>query len=82
MTEEELNLLKFASGCSTQASACPPQVMRRELIVADSLGEFFNYMPNQLLGHAFAQGLPALLTFLKSFPVVMAAASIQSRDAL
>jgi hypothetical protein len=50
--------------------------VRREFIIADSLGKFFNDMPNQLLRHSLTQGLPALLTFRKSFPVLMPAASM------
>src|SRR6059036_306791 len=50
MAEQKLNLLKFSACCPTEASACPAQVMGCQSIVADSRSEFFDDVPNQLLG--------------------------------
>ncbi len=57
MAEQKLNLLQFASGRSTQASARPTQVVGRQPIVADACREFLDHVPDQFLGYAVSPGL-------------------------
>jgi hypothetical protein len=63
VAEEKLNLL--------EARLQPPDIKERtsaegrvaRAYRADPCGEFFNFVPNQLLSNSVAQGLPPLLTF-------------------
>jgi hypothetical protein len=58
MPQQELNLLQFSTAVVTQLRACPPQVMRRDVLQAHSLATVLNYVPDHILRDA----LPPHLT--------------------
>jgi len=49
MTEQKLNLLEFASRIITEASAGPPEIVRRKFRDSQPLGIFLHDVPDYLL---------------------------------
>ena len=59
--EEELNLFELAASNVTEPGACPPQIVRRNLLNAGRFREVLNHVPNNLLRQAISPDGPALI---------------------
>ena len=57
MTEEKLDLVKFASGQMTETGTCASQVVRCQLVDSGSLGRPLDDLPEHLRRHALAPDL-------------------------
>jgi hypothetical protein len=55
VAEQQLDLLKFSAGGSTQLRAGPPQVVRRDTGDANCIGIPLEHLPDNLLTQAFAR---------------------------
>jgi hypothetical protein len=78
MTQQKLNLLQLAPSGPTEASATPPEIMRREFAHTNFRGELLGDVPASFSVTASPQTLPAPLTRRKSRPVAIPAGVAQS----
>jgi hypothetical protein len=76
--EEELNLLQFASGDAAEPSAGPAQVVRCELLTPIFAANSLTTCHTSFSVTPSPQGLPALLTRRKTFPVSTPAAIVHA----
>ena len=58
MTEEELDLVKFAAGEMAKRRTCPSQIVGRQLIDSSSLGGSLDDLLKHFRRHALAPDLP------------------------
>ncbi len=54
MTQQKLNLLQFAASGTTEASATPPEVVRREFPHTNFRSELLDDVPDQLFRNSLA----------------------------
>jgi hypothetical protein len=54
VAEEKLDLLQLAASGTTEASATPPEIVRREFAHANFGRELLDDVPDELLRHSFA----------------------------
>jgi len=54
MTQQKLNLLQLAASGTTEASATPPEVVRREFADTNFRGELLDDVPDQLFRNSLA----------------------------
>jgi hypothetical protein len=54
MTQQKLNLFQFASGGTTEASATPPKIVRREFAHTDFRCKLLDDVPDQLFRNSLA----------------------------
>lgn len=78
VAEEKLDLLQLAASGTTEASATPPEIVRREFAHANFGRELLDDVPDELSVTLSPQTLPALLTRRKRLPLVIPADFIQS----
>jgi hypothetical protein len=57
VAEQKLDLLQLAASGTTEPSATPAQIMRREFAYAYFRRELLDDVPNELLGHPLAPNL-------------------------
>ena len=74
MTQQELNLLQFASGGVAELCTGPAEVVKRELVDARFCSIFPNHMPKTPFRSIFPPGFSLLCTRRNSLPEVMFAA--------
>jgi hypothetical protein len=57
VAEEKLDLLQLATSGTTEPSATPPEIMRREFAHSDFPGELLDDVPDEFLRHPLAPNL-------------------------
>jgi hypothetical protein len=78
MAEEKLDLLQLATSGTTEASATPPEIVRREFAQTNFRANSLTTCQTSLSVTVSPRTLPALLTRRKRLPVLIPAAVVQS----